>query len=62
MKTGLSNVGGEVWGRRAGWAGRQAGRQEEGREGGYEEEEEGGSAVTCLEYQSTEETKPFQEV
>lgn len=37
-----------------GW---QAGRQEEGMK-----EEEGGSAVTCLEYQSTEETKPFQEV
>lgn len=52
MKTGLSNVGGEAReGEDEGVAGRQAGVGEEG-----------GSAVTCLEYQSTEETKPFQEV
>lgn len=39
--------------------GRQAGRLEGG---GGGVGEEGGSVVTCLEYQSTEETKPFQEV
>lgn len=46
------------------WEGRQGGRRVAGRQArvGEEEEEEGGSAVTCLEYQSTEETKPFQEV
>lgn len=53
MKTGLSNVGAEAL-KGGGW---QAGRQT-----GKRVEEEGGSTVTCLEYQSTEETKPFQEV
>lgn len=54
MKTGLSNVGAGAPGG-GGWqAGRQAGKRVE--------EKEGGSTVTCLEYQSTEETKPFQEV
>lgn len=41
---------------RGGEGGRQAGK-------GVQKKEEGsGSMVTCLEYQSTEETKPFQEV
>lgn len=44
-----------MWEGEAEEGGRQAGRQARG----GEEEEEGGSAVTCLEYQSTEETKPF---
>lgn len=54
MKTGLSNVGGKAVGG-GGW-------QAESVCVGGRDEEEGGSAVTCLEYQSTEETKPFQEV
>jgi len=37
--------------------------EEEGAARGEREEAgEAGRAVTCLEYQSTEETKPFQEV
>ena len=48
-------MGGEARGRKGV---RQAGE----RTGEEEEEEGGGRAVTCLEYQSTEETKPFQEV
>lgn len=33
-----------------------------GADGGRRRRRKGGSAVTCLEYQSAEETKPFQEV